>query len=74
MGVWDIYGTFMGHIWDTFETLVWSTEQAEKYKANPVEAIGRYAADPKPNLIVTDAGKEYRIRFENEVIEKAKQW
>lgn len=39
---------------------------AEKYKTHPAEAIGRYAATPKPNLIVTDAGKEYRIRYEDE--------
>jgi len=43
-----------------------TSEEANKFKANPVEAIGRYAADPKPNLIVTDAGKEFRIRYENE--------
>lgn len=43
-------------------------EEAEKFKTNPVEAIGRYAADPKSMLIVTDAGKEYRIRYENEVL------
>jgi hypothetical protein len=34
-------------------------KEVEKYKANPVEAIGRYAAESKPNLIVADAGKEY---------------
>lgn len=39
---------------------------AERFRANPAEAVGRYAADPKPNLLVTDAGKEYRIRYENE--------
>lgn len=41
-------------------------EQSEKYKLNPAEAIGRYTADSRPALVVTDAGKEYKIQYENE--------
>lgn len=46
--------------------------QAVRNNQNPPDAIGRYLAGDMPAIIVTDAGSEFRVRFEDEVWPKDK--
>lgn len=66
---------FLLNVQTRFKNMDWGdvdSSQATRNNQNPSDAIGRYLVGDKPALIVTDAGSEFRVRFEDEVWPTAK--